>query len=43
VDLLLATQTREKLASRLGCRFDELEADGAEMELDDAIALALAS
>jgi hypothetical protein len=41
--LRLATQTREVLASRLGDRFYELEAAGAEMELDDVVALALES
>jgi predicted ATPase len=43
LELRLATQTRADLASRLGDRFYELEASGAEMELDDAVALALAS
>jgi predicted ATPase/DNA-binding SARP family transcriptional activator len=43
VELRLATQTRETLASRLGDRLYELEAAGAEMELDDVIALALES
>jgi Flp pilus assembly protein TadD len=43
LELRLATQTRETLASRLGDRLYELEAAGAEMELDDVIALALES
>jgi predicted ATPase/DNA-binding SARP family transcriptional activator len=43
VELRLATQTRETLASRLGDRLYELEAAGAEMELDDVVALALES
>jgi hypothetical protein len=37
------SQTRETLASRLGDRLYELEAAGAEMELDDVVALALES
>jgi hypothetical protein len=41
--LRLATQTRKDLASRLGDRFYELEAAGADVELDDVVALALAS
>ena len=43
LELRLATQTREVLASRLGDRFYKLEAAGAEMELDDVVALALES
>jgi predicted ATPase len=43
LELRLATQTRETLASRLGDRLYELEAAGAEMELDDIVALALES
>jgi Flp pilus assembly protein TadD len=39
----LATKTRADLASRLGARLYELEAAGAEMELDDVVALALDS
>jgi tetratricopeptide (TPR) repeat protein len=41
LELRLATQTRDDLASRLGGRFYELETAGAEMELDDVVALAL--
>jgi hypothetical protein len=43
LELRLATQTRDDLASRLGGRFYELETAGAEMELDDVVALALAA
>jgi predicted ATPase/DNA-binding SARP family transcriptional activator len=43
LELRLARQTRETLASRLGDRLYELEAAGAEMELDDVVALALES
>ena len=37
-----ATQTRDDLASRLGGRLSELETAGAELELDEVVALALA-
>jgi len=43
LELRLATQTRDDLASRLGGRLYELETAGAEMELDDVVALALAA
>jgi hypothetical protein len=43
LELRLATQTRTDLASRLGGLFYELEAVGAEMELDDVVELALAT
>jgi hypothetical protein len=41
LELRLITDTREALATRLGDRFYELETRGAELELDDAVALAL--
>jgi len=43
LELRLATRTREDLASRLGGRLRELETAGAELELDDVVALALAA
>jgi tetratricopeptide (TPR) repeat protein len=43
LELRLATQTRAALASRLGGLFYELEAAGAELELDDVLELALAT
>ena len=43
LELRLATQTRSDLASRLGERFYELEAAGAELDVDDAVTLALRS
>lgn len=42
LELRLATEARDDLASRLGARLHELETAGAEMELDDVVALALA-
>ena len=41
LELRLATQTRDDLASRLGGRLSELETAGAEQELDEVVALAL--
>jgi predicted ATPase/DNA-binding SARP family transcriptional activator len=41
LELRLATQTRTDLAGRLGDRFSELVVAGAELDLDDAVALAL--
>jgi predicted ATPase/DNA-binding SARP family transcriptional activator len=43
LELQLATRTRGDLANRLGGRLHELEAAGAELELDDVVALALAT
>jgi hypothetical protein len=43
LELRVITQTREALATQLSDRFDELTASGAELELDDAVALALES
>ena len=43
LELKVITETREALKSRLGDRFYELESRGAELELDDAVALALES
>jgi predicted ATPase/DNA-binding SARP family transcriptional activator len=42
LELGLATRTRAELASRLDGRLDELEAAGAELELGEVVALALA-
>ena len=43
LELRLATQTRDDLASRLGGRFYGLVTAGAELEVDDVVALALAA
>ena len=43
LELRVITDTRDALARRLGDRFYELASTGAELELDEAVALALAS